>query len=697
MSTPATIAAMDALLAFPALVVVKATILFLAAWWVTLLLRRRSAALRHLVWALGIGGAVALPAVMALNPVAIPLLPTREASQSGDEGGPVPPVVSGPEFPATDPATSVTPHDEPAVELNGVSSPVGAPAASRRAFPGTGRVLLFVWLAGALALLIRFARGMRDVAGVVRRAVPLGDAERMTLTAGAVANGGAPDIRVSDEVEMPFAFGLVSPVVVLPASHRQWAAERREAVLLHELAHLSRGDLLMNAVSHVGRALYWFHPLAWHAAHRLRIESERACDDAVLRRGTRASDYADHLLSIATGSATPLPVAALAMARPSAFEGRLLAILEPGLERAAPSRLRVALTTAAFLIVIVPLAAASPTARAGAMSVAQDPAAEAPTRETRDGSAAVPALIEALADANAAVRLAAVSSLGSLEDPRAIAALGKALREDSDPRVREAAAESLGDIDDPRAVPHLVAALRAERVTAVREAIVHALNEIDDPSAAPAVAEATKDPSPAVRRAAVSALSEFEVPSTLPAIAALVRDEDVEVRRHVADALGNMADASSLEALTTLARDADAEVRSNAINALGNLEDRRTLGTLVAALKDANADVRSQAADAIQNIPDLRQAPEGLIAALADSDKNVRHNVAHALGEIGDDAAVPALKRALGDNNADVRRAVAESLAEIGGPEAITALMGLLKDQDPEIRRIAAEALGKRR
>jgi beta-lactamase regulating signal transducer with metallopeptidase domain len=46
-------------------------------------------------------------------------------------------------------------------------------------------------------------------------------------------------------------------------------------------------------------AFYWFNPLIWYAAGRLRVEREQACDDYVLRIGTKPSDYADHLLDIA--------------------------------------------------------------------------------------------------------------------------------------------------------------------------------------------------------------------------------------------------------------------------------------------------------------------------------------------------------------------------------------------------------------
>ena len=693
---------MDAFLSFATLAVVKTTVLLAAAAAFSFLLRRHAASLRHLLWSLAIAGAVALPVAMASSPFTLHLLPAApsEVPEDGHPG---------------QTRSRETALDGPVAVDEAWQATSATPAFSGPVDAGEGfdpRWLFVLWIVGASVLLGRFAAGIVRLRGMVSRAAPI-DARDWLGRPLADAKTAMPPLRLSDEVDMPFASGLVRPTIVLPASASDWTAERRWAVLQHELAHLSRGDLLMNALSHIARALHWFNPFAWYAAHRVRIESERACDDAVLRQGARPSDYAEHLLSIAGAGAPGLPTAALAMARPSAFEGRLLAILEPGLERAALSRVKVVLATVGFLAVVLPLAAASPTAKAAAMaparlsapiSIAQDPtpdsqpaAAVRPTQAAIAATSAVPALIEALTDSNAEVRLAAIGSLASLEDPRAIAALGKALKEDADARVRRAAAEALGEIDDSRAVPHLLAALRDERIADVREAIVNSLGEIDDPSAVAGIAAVVRDSSVAVRRAAANALDEFEDPAALPALLSMVRDTDPEVRRNVASALSDLESSQTMDALTALARDSDEEVRSNAINGLGNLEDPRTLSTLVAALRDPSPEVRSRAADAIHNIPDLEKAPAGLIALLTDPNDEVRQNVAHALGGIGDEAAVPALKRQLSDTNADVRRAVAEALSEIGGADAITALMALLKDQDPEIRRIAAEALGKRR
>ena len=141
-------------------------------------------------------------------------------------------------------------------------------------------------------------------------AARLGLSRRVTLLAGPLA-------------PMPMTWGWLRPVILLPDDSDSWAVERRRDVLLHELAHIKRLDCPTQALARLVCALYWFNPLAWLAAHRLRVSAQRACDDMVLLAGSRASEYAMHLLDLARSvrSRHHHAFAALAMARPSHLEG----------------------------------------------------------------------------------------------------------------------------------------------------------------------------------------------------------------------------------------------------------------------------------------------------------------------------------------------------------------------------------------
>ena len=164
---------------------------------------------------------------------------------------------------------------------------------------------------------------------------------------------------------MPMAWGVLRPVVLLPKAADEWPETQRRAVLTHEMAHVKRHDCLTQAMAHAACSVYWFHPLVWLAARRLRVEREHACDDLVLRSGASGPDYADQLLQLARSARWSQQSlwTAVAMARPSQLEGRLLAILDPSLDRRGPSRRGLQLTVVAAGFLVVLLAGLEPWAR----------------------------------------------------------------------------------------------------------------------------------------------------------------------------------------------------------------------------------------------------------------------------------------------------------------------------------------------
>jgi beta-lactamase regulating signal transducer with metallopeptidase domain len=170
---------------------------------------------------------------------------------------------------------------------------------------------------------------------------------------------------------------------------RQLDADRRRAVLLHELAHVRRHDLIGHTLGRLALRRYWFHPLVWTAAKQLRSESERACDDLALACGARAADYAEHLLDIVTSvKRDSTPSVALAMARRKEFEGRMLAILDPDLRHSSPSRKQSAALIGSLALISIIVGAAAPSPRAADRvarrccepAISTSPAQQAPTR-----------------------------------------------------------------------------------------------------------------------------------------------------------------------------------------------------------------------------------------------------------------------------------------------------------------------------
>ena len=688
----------------------KGTLLLLAVFLVAAALRRASAGLRHLVWSGGIAAVVLLPLVSLVLPWRLPVIRVPAAAVAV-------PTAPSPVAAAVPLGAGPSAAPAPGAVVRG-----GEPSAQdgRRWLPSLTATqwVIWVWAAGAVVVLLRLLRGALLVRRVTRGAEPLDSADwtrPLIEAADRLGLAREPRLLVSEAVLMPIVCGVFQPTIVLPADARDWTERRRRAVLCHELAHVRRFDLGLTILSRVGCAIYWFHPLVWVAARRLRLESERACDDLVLGVGTRPSEYADHLLQIACGAGRMhSPAAALPMAERREFEGRMLAILEKGARRTPASRRHAALLAVLGVAVVLPLAAmgmarapqteAPPPSPAGSKAggAAHQAVAVTTTRTTSEQTRMVTrqttatrfAAMTALSDTQAGVRAAAARALGQPDDTSAVAALARLLRSDPSEGVRLAAAEALGHMEAGSAVPVLGDAL-GDKSSAVRRVAVWALGQIEDKAATPALARALADQDPDVRETAAWALGQIEDSASVPALAeALARDGRVEVRRRAAWALGQIEDKAAVTALgAALRADHDPDVRRTAAWALGQIEDAGSVDALAAALRDTSEDVRQVSVWALGQIGP-RHAPDALLRAVGHDSPAVREEAAWALGQIGDAAAVPALAAAVSDSSGAVRRMALWALGQMDNDAARTAIVGALQNTNPEMRAAAARALG---
>lgn len=141
----------------------------------------------------------------------------------------------------------------------------------------------------------------------------------------------AYDVRIIPGLTIPACLGGIGgirPVVLLPEGADDWNRETLAAVLLHEEAHIAHRDHLWNGVAFLLCTLQWFNPLVWLLLSRLRLESERAADDAVLARGLAPSAYTKALLHFQQFPPSHrVPIVAQPLVRKSGLAIRLEAIL----------------------------------------------------------------------------------------------------------------------------------------------------------------------------------------------------------------------------------------------------------------------------------------------------------------------------------------------------------------------------------
>jgi beta-lactamase regulating signal transducer with metallopeptidase domain len=370
----------NATLANLAQTAIKSSLMILLAAAVNLAFRRRSAALRHLVWTAAVASVLVIallgPWLPAWRVVAAPQRWAKLAKTNTTQPSTLQPSTHDAQLSATrssaseSPTVTTTPPTKvakasPALAPEEVSvhaSNAASATDSERAHQSPSLWIAGIWLLGALLLLVRYGASSIRLRALLRCAQRLLEPEWIALEQGVsrAYNITRPvSLLTSDRVDVPITWGVVYPRVVLPTSAESWSSARRLVVLGHELAHVKRLDAATQWIAFAATVVCWFNPLVWFAVRHMRFERERACDDFVLANGTRPAEYATDLLEIVSsfGNSEKYRVA-LAMARRSQFEGRLLALLDPALEHRFLSRGACAAVVIAALAMIIPVAAA---------------------------------------------------------------------------------------------------------------------------------------------------------------------------------------------------------------------------------------------------------------------------------------------------------------------------------------------------
>ena len=176
-----------------------------------------------------------------------------------------------------------------------VLAPATVAAAAPAAIPPSSSVwpwlVMAVWCAGAAVVLASWWRQWLPIRGALRQARLL----RLD------AQYGAGDLVVMSSPSMPEpgVVGIRRPRLLLPEGiAERLTPEQLRALIAHERCHIRCHDNLGAAIHMAVEALFWFHPMVWWIETRLVDERERACDEAVLRAGSRPEDYAEGILAV---------------------------------------------------------------------------------------------------------------------------------------------------------------------------------------------------------------------------------------------------------------------------------------------------------------------------------------------------------------------------------------------------------------
>lgn len=308
-------------LALAGAVTLQSTILVALLLLLDLGLRQRvRAALRYGLWLLVILKLLSPPSLLSPTGIAYWLVPRFIAP-------PAPPRVA--EWQVRIPSATEAP-------VPGETPPQMVMPPQRNFFVG----LWLLWISGTVGLGLGVGRGHWRIARRVRGSMPASPRLQSLLrqTARELGLNRVPDLRISPEPLSPAVCGFWRPVVLLPGDLELSDAAWR-TVFLHELIHLRRRDLWVNAVQVFTQILWWWNPLVWWTNARIRQLRETAVDEAVMLATEREdSEYPATLVALARHCLAQ-PAFSLGLlgilAVPSRLERRVRRLLEMPLPHTA--------------------------------------------------------------------------------------------------------------------------------------------------------------------------------------------------------------------------------------------------------------------------------------------------------------------------------------------------------------------------
>jgi beta-lactamase regulating signal transducer with metallopeptidase domain len=228
---------------------------------------------------------------------------------------------------------------------------------------GLGIFLFLAWALAAFVASLRLLIGLCRLRALRRSCVAI-DASKLDpairKTLEDFSSARSVTLATSERMSVPAAIGFFKPMVVIPVwALRELAPAELNVILLHEFAHLRRGDAWTNLLQKTVRAVFLFHPAVWWIENRLSLEREMACDDQVLAETANPHGYAKCLIVLLEKSVArrSLAMAQAAVHRAREASLRLAQILDatrPNTRRVWKPALGVIAIFSAMCLMVVP-------------------------------------------------------------------------------------------------------------------------------------------------------------------------------------------------------------------------------------------------------------------------------------------------------------------------------------------------------
>lgn len=167
---------------------------------------------------------------------------------------------------------------------------------------------LYLWLLGVIIILAANLTGYARFSRQLKKSSSPASDEQNRILAHML--NGRRNVRLARNsfVATPMLKGIIKPCIIIPDSEYEEGQLRN--ILLHELSHLRRFDIVVKWLTMLAASIHWFNPFIHFIKREIDCACELACDELVIKNLNPAEKqaYGDTLISVAAERKYPVGV-----------------------------------------------------------------------------------------------------------------------------------------------------------------------------------------------------------------------------------------------------------------------------------------------------------------------------------------------------------------------------------------------------
>ena len=137
-----------------------------------------------------------------------------------------------------------------------------------------------------------------------------------------------PRLYKNSIISIPILIGVFCPKIILP--YKKYEDIKLQSILLHEMTHLRKYDIVIKWLLILVGALHWFNPVTYFVRREIDKACELACDESVIKKlnNDGRQCYGDTLIAVAADSIRKPPVLITMCEDKKSLKERLDAIMK---------------------------------------------------------------------------------------------------------------------------------------------------------------------------------------------------------------------------------------------------------------------------------------------------------------------------------------------------------------------------------